>query len=212
MNELELLTWRIWEKLTRFNITDDERITRPLIRDWVIKARSTAMKELYREKRYIPEGFYTLIRDMKMNRLNPDSTKTREWYVEIPQLDMGIDSFNVSYFGPDDMMRNFSRIGMNAFRTIESDEVSGNDPYYVIQDGRALVKNPPRGIRKITMLAVTQNPVEINGEERFPIPSTIEMKIELLVFKDISSTFNVPIDIINDAADLPVQPDQGRRQ
>ena len=212
MNELELVIYRIWEKLTHFNITDDERITKPLIRDWVISARSTAMKEIYRELKYLPDGFYTMIRDLPLQRLNPDVTKTREYYVTIPKLDSGIDDYNVQYFGPDDLMLNYNRLPMTAFMTVGRCRYTGDDPYYVVQENRILVKNPADGVKRLTLIGVTERPVMIDGIEKFPIPQTIQMKIELLVFKDISSTFGVPIDILNDAANMQVGPQQNGKQ
>lgn len=214
MNELELLVYRLWEKLTRFNITDDTRITKPLIRDWVISARSVALREIYMEKKMVPEGFYTLLRDLPLQKLRPDVTTTREFFVELPvRLDAGIDEWNVQYFGPDDFMRNYSRLPLIAFKTAGACRYTGKDPYYTVQENRILVKNPADGVKRLSMLCVTERPVVLDGMEVFPIPQTVHMKIELLVFKDISVTFGVPIDILNDAADLPIgSGEQGKQQ
>lgn len=205
MNELDLLVYRLWEKLTRFNITDDTRITKSLIRDWVISARSTSLKELYYEKKTVPEGFYTMLRDLPLKKLNPDVTTTREFYIDLPvALEAGIDHFNISYLGPDDLMRNYTRLPLMSFKTVGACRYTGKDPYYTPQEDRILIKNPADGIKRVTVVCVTQRPVMINDVEVFPIPLTVHMKIELLVFKDISATFGIPIDILNDAADLPV--------
>ena len=213
MNELDLLVYRLWEKLTRFNITDDTRITKSLIRDWVISARSTALKEVYREHRVVPEAFYTLIRDMPLEKLRPDVTSTREFYVSLPvRLEAGIDHHNVAYFGPDDLMRNYNRLPLIAFKTVGACRFTGKDPYYTVQEDRILIKNPADGLKRATMLCVTERPVLINNAEVFPIPQSIQLKVELLVFKDISVTFGVPIDILNDAAELQVGGGEGRRQ
>jgi len=204
MNELELLVYRLWEKLTKFNITDDSRITKSLIRDWVITARSTVLKELYTEKKMIPEAFYVMLRDLPLEKLNPDVTTTREFFISLPvRLDAGIDHLNISYLGADDLMRNYTRLSLMAFKTVHACRYTGKDPYYVPQQERILIKNPADGIKNVTVICVTERPIIINEVEVFPIPTTIHMKIELLVFKDISVTFGVPIDIINDAADLP---------
>lgn len=213
MNELDLLVYRLWEKLTRFNITDDTRITKSLIRDWVISARSTALKEVYREHRVVPEAFYTLIRDMPLEKLRPDVTSTREFYVSLPvRLEAGIDHHNVAYFGPDDLMRNYNRLPLIAFKTVGACRFTGKDPYYTVQEDRILIKNPADGLKRATMLCVTERPVLIDNAEVFPIPQSIQLKVELLVFKDISVTFGVPIDILNDAAELQIGGGEGRRQ
>lgn len=213
MNELDLLVYRLWEKLTRFNITDDTRITKSLIRDWVISARSTALKEVYRENKSVPESFYVLLRDLELRKLRPDVTSTREFFVRLPvKLEAGIDHHNVAYFGPDDLMRNYNRLPLIAFKTVGACRFTGKDPYYTVQEDRILIKNPADGLKRATMLCVTERPILVNGQELFPIPQSVHMKIELLVFKDISATFGVPIDILNDAADLPIGGGEGRPQ
>ncbi len=163
------------------------------------------MKELYYDKKMVPEGFYTMLRDLSLTKLRPDVTSTREFFLTLPgRLDAGIDEWNITYLGPDDLMRNYSRLPLIAFKTVGACRYTGKDPYYCPQEERILVKNPADGIKKVTVICVTERPVIIDGKEVFPIPTTIHMKIELLVFKDISSTFGVPIDILNDAADLPI--------
>lgn len=203
MNELQLMTYRVMEKISGYNISDDFEIDESLVRDFIINTRSTVLKEFYAQHRQVPRSIYVEVPNIEVKKLRPDSTTTRERYVQLPSpLDEGIDTLNVLYFGPNDEYNNMPRVSHGALQSWRHSEFGGKETVYSIVGDRAiLVFNSEKGLKFVNAICVFSRPVEIDGVEHFPIPESLAVKLELLVVKDILSTFNVRVDDVNNASD-----------
>ena len=203
MNELELMTYRVLEKVSGYNITDDFEIGDDFVRDIIINMRSTVLKEFLAEKRYIPKEMYLEVLKLKVERSNPDETTTREYHVVLPSpLEAGIGKLDILYCGPNDEYNNLPRASLNGMYAWQFSEFGGKEmTYCVVGDRIKLVTSAQRGLKFLKVIGVFARPIIIEDVEYFPIPETLAVKLEMLVVKDILSTFNVRNDDNNNASD-----------
>ena len=78
----------------------------------------------------------------------------------------------------------------------------------------ALIKNLPKGISLLKLIALFHNPADACSyvEDETSYPTTSEYQLELLVKKDLLSTWNIPFEERNDTTGkitlIPKQPVQ----
>lgn len=136
-------------------------------------------------------------------------------YATIPTVSSIRDA--VYYFGSVDGNISFVELSIAAFNA-NSTRFGRSNPGFTIIQNKALLKNMPAiGIKKMRLVAVLYDPAHgLCGQNAddflYPIDDEDIGKLTLLCIKQISSTLNIPADVVNDSADQPVQVTGQRRQ
>jgi hypothetical protein len=128
--------------------------------------------------------------------------------VEYPKLLTGIGDQNIKYFGLMDMMTNFDRGSFDSLRAISYRRYSSDEPVYTTVSNYALIRNLPKNVARLTMIGLFSDftdPCTFNVEtDMYPTPS--EYNLELLVKKDLLSTWNIPFEEKNDTRGIVLVP------
>lgn len=116
--------------------------------------------------------------------------------VEFPKLLTGVGDINIKYFGKHDMMSDLPRVSFDSLRAMDYRRYASLEPVCTIVGQYALVKNLPKGVAALKLIGLFHNPVDVctfkSDETPYPTPS--EYNLELLVKKDLLSTWNIPYD------------------
>jgi hypothetical protein len=155
--------------------------------------------------------------------INGQSVKsgTKEYYVELPKLVGGIGWADIKFLGLDDYKTNFVRKNLLGFNTSDGDYWGRNNALFTIIGKEAKLKNlPTAGLRYVCLIGILDDPTTActwDADIEYPLPNHLIAKLEIIVLKQILSTYNIKGDYRSDALpgntlqNIPQQPQDNRR-
>ena len=207
---LKKIVYSIKEALEGYNITDDTVYSNEYIADKVKDVRSTMIIDEIRNN-IVDDGNYSQYCCLEVQCQNKSCTINGqtitsdeiEYYVELPRLVPNTGWNNIKYFGLIDMKTPFSRKNVDGFLSLDGNKWTGKDPAYLVVDSHAYLANlPSSGIKFLCMIALLDDPIdECDWDEDDDYPVSDVFKLEMLVKKDILSTFGIRADVEQDSRD-----------
>ena len=190
--------------------------------DKINAINQTLIRQEYTNKGYIDELYYQEHNCLEVECHRDTCTvdgvvftfKGELHKVEFPKLLSGVGYLNILYFGLHDMMNNFSRVGFDGLRAMDYRRYASGEPAYTTVGQYALIKNLPKYTGKLKLVGLMHNPVDACTfeEDVTPYPTPSEYNLELLVKKDLLSTWNIPFEERNDTRGIVLVPQQGQQQ
>ena len=141
-------------------------------------------------------------------------SETLQYYVELPDIDWyGVED-PIVFFGSDGLKERYSYKSINGFENSDYETYISGKPIYTVVGNEAWLKNLPTSSQtKVCIVAVLASPGnKCNPDDIFPAPRAFIFELELLVKRDILSSWGINPDLINNANDLKPQPPQPQRQ
>lgn len=128
--------------------------------------------------------------------------------VSFPRLLSGIGDKNIFYFGMMDLMHNFTRGSFDDLHAIEYRRYTSTDPVYTTIGDHALIRNLPKGVARLSLVGLFASSVDACtfDKDTTPYPTPSEYNLELLVKKDLLSTWNIPFEERNDTKGVILVP------
>lgn len=199
------ITDSILEALTNYNVTDDFRIDADLIKQKVLDFRASIIYDELRAgavddsyyQRYVV-GLSECVSDQITIGNHTFDLKPSYRQVIFPSLIAG----KISYFGSADFKIRFTRRSLLQFLTSEGSRYTGGSPMFTVIGNTAFVKNLPSAGNKVFMMVgifLDPRDVDLDEESDFPVPDA--SKLELLVKRDILSTYQINLDVLNNTKD-----------
>lgn len=185
--------------LSNYQLNGDFRVTKEFIRDKVIDIRTAIVREIKNRNKSIPPAFYEeRIFDVSPGPDKKFMQEEIEATVTLSEIIHSLGFEAVMYFGVQGFKRKFDQHSIEGLLTLKHDEYTGLRPAFAVLGNKAYIKNmPTAGMKKVSVLAVWANPLE---DKLFPMPR--DYKIEVMVKKDILSSFGIRIDEQKDELDL----------
>lgn len=209
MKTLRETGYSILNAVNGFVTSDDQRVDIEWIYDkiWDVYAK---LKNKYREK----EGHLTpadyaqkCCLEIKCREEVCDGKKSgqKQYYVELPDIDWFGAEDPIVFFGSDNLETPATYKSINGFQNSSDETYISGKFMYTIVGSEAWVKNlPTSSMTRICMITVLEEPgSKCSPDEKFPAPRAFLFELELLVKRDILSTWGINPDLINNANDLP---------
>jgi len=188
--------------------SDDIRIAPEFIYKKIDDVRSALLNDEFKEKKYLDPTVYMFfnieIQCRKIVADDEDSGDT-EYFIEMPQVEAFLGESAIKYIGLLDKKTPFARRSFSgqlfaAYNhwTHHVPTITRFDEYQGKQI--AIIENlPTDGLKYAGVLCVPENPSNFCREdERYPIPSYMIHKLELIVLKQLMSTLQIKPDERND--------------
>ena len=202
------VAYSIIEGVTNRINSDDNRIDEEWVIDKMFDIRAILIRQEF-ERGRLSGDFYTRkccleieCRDVVCNGVH---SGVQEYYVELPTLVSGLGWANISYLGLVDWKTPFDRLTTSEYMSLDFNEWTHNRPSYYIINNEAIITNlPTTGTKYLCISGIFANPQTIcdwDNEEDFPLPDHLIHQLELIVKKDILSSYGIPVDPINNAND-----------
>jgi hypothetical protein len=204
------IAYSILESLYGHNIIDDYNISIDFIKAKINDVNIRLQEEVFKQHDSL-EAFYQkqccieVVCEKTSCVIEGEMVSSGDvvWYSEIPSLNPKIGWKNISYLGKSDMLKGFKRVTFSGFMSgAQLDWTRG--PIFTIVGNKIYFRDlPTTGTRMLCMVAILANPIlACNFNEDQPYPTPDAYKLELLVKKDILSTFPaMPTDEIQDSRD-----------
>lgn len=191
-------------------LSDDSLLSDKWVKDQIVAVRNTLIRETY-ISRATMDQFYQEIQYPAIKSVDTViiggltfHLDDKKWYVEIPATVADIGWADIKFVGDWDYTRSYNRLTFDAFRLIDYDRYTSNDPCYTYVENKLKLRNLD-GIENITMIAIFEDPRNIDGFDDktsiFPLPDVLIPKLELIVTKNILEKMAVPVDVVNDRID-----------
>ncbi|MEE8327940.1 MAG: hypothetical protein V3R32_04000 [Nitrosomonadaceae bacterium] len=192
--------------------TDDERIDIEHVFKLMYDVRATLLKEEYEKNK--KTNFNSFSSECCLNvvckEIECDGIKSgdTEYTVTIPRLLDALGRDAIKYFGTVDKKNNFQYLSYQGFQHSGASTYTGNVPGYSIIGETIYLKNlPTDALKYVCMIAIFEKPLILcKPEDPFPMGEHLIHKLQLLVIKQLLSTFGINPDEYNDAKDTPPMP------
>lgn len=139
------------------------------------------------------------------------TSSVKTFYLDLPFLVPGIGMKSLRYVGDDDFTTPGFKIGsMSEMQSSDGALYTSQKPIASVIGNKCILKNIPKGTRKLFVIGLYMNPLDVVGFDEnspYPVPSTY--KLEMLVKKDLLSTWGFPLDVLKSMNDETVM---GQRQ
>lgn len=197
--------------------SDDHKLANldDFIADKIHGLRKTLIRDFYNSNKYVDDSFYQFQNCIEVTCEKKSctignvtvTTPFVVWKAELPKLMTGVAWSNIRYLGLMDYSKNFSRVSFDQFR-----ETSGlwteNEPQFTLVESTILLKNVAETTKLLGAVLLLDTPLDSCAfkvsTDPYPVPS--EYHLELLVKKDLLSTWNIPYDEVNDARGTIILP------
>ena len=205
---LKNIVHSIIEKLSKFKPTDDFQIPYKFIVDKVHDIRASMIREEWRNKN-LSQEYYQLVCciDVECEKAGCTingmfiSEGTKFYKATLPKLLSGVGDDNLLYLGTIGLKNKYTRKSFDGWMNQAGNRWTAYNPNYTIIENEAYLKNLPTALKRICILAILDTPqtaCDWNDEtSEYPVPS--EYRLEMLVVKDILSTWGIVTDEMNDS-------------
>jgi hypothetical protein len=191
------------EELGQYKLSDDFPIEDEYLLDKANDCRASLIRDVFKSG-VIDDNFYQEECCLEVNCVDAGCTINGTfipsgnvlWYVDLPALVTDVAWYDVKYFGTVGFTNDFSRKNFFGWLHPEGNIWTANKPMFTIIGNRAYIKNlPTPGLRYLCMIGLFYNPTDICDydleTDEYPVPSDITL--QLLMKKDILSTWQTPI-------------------
>jgi len=188
------------------------------IADKVHGINQTLMRQEYNNNKFIDPIYYQEHNCLEVECVQDTCTLNGVTFtfkgdlhkVEFPKLLSGVGDANIKYFGYFDMMHDIPRVSFDGLRAMDFRRYAPKEPVCAIMGQYALIKNLPNGLATLKLIALMHNPIDACTfrEDETPYPTPSEYNLELLVKKDLLSTWNIPYEERNDTRGVILMPQQ----
>lgn len=205
---LKKIIEQIWEELDGFNITDDSLYDYEYLKDKVISANSSLVKDTWRNKLSLDTSYWTCpcieVECYKDSCTINGITITSNYPIyraTLPQLIKEVGWDDIAYFGMNGFSGSIKRVTFEGFRNQSGNVWTKSSPAFMVIGSDAIIKNiPTKGFSMATIVALYEDVTQAcNWSEDdmmdFPCPSL--EKLSLIVKKNIS--FSGRPDLIHDS-------------
>lgn len=193
---------------------------RNYIIDKIHSIRATLIREEYTTNKKIDKQFYikydsTVICQRNTVTINNIVFTSRSYLytLALPALVQDIDDKGIIYVGNDDYSIEFTKKTFSGFNASIYNLYTSSRPIYTLFGNTLLLKNVPKGMLSVTSYVLPYDPTEVTGfdnDSNYPCPSIY--KLELLLKKDLLSTWGLPLDVLKTENDESIATSQQVQQ
>lgn len=176
---------------------------RNYIIDKIHAIRASLIRESYNDTNKIDKQYYTLWQDEIVCQHRSAiinglvfTSKTDLYTVELPALIQDVGERNISILGNTDFSTVFVMKTLSGFNAQMYNIYTNHIPVGTLISNTLLLKNVPSRMVAIFGYILPYDPTEIDGftnDSDYPCPSIY--KLEMLLKKDILSSWNLPLDV-----------------
>jgi len=214
MSTVKQIIYKIKERHSAFNVTDDYPVINELIYSFMNDVRETLIREEYINTRKINKQYYQFICCNEIECVDETCTyngtevsKTLDMFrVKLPQLVTRVDDLDLKYVGDKSGVNGFDRFEWGRFATLNSRMFTKYSHAYSIIGNNLFLRNLyTKGQKFVCLLALLRDPVKACDwdDDNYPVPS--EKKLIDLVLLSMQTSTKVT-DVLNNAADDLMQP------
>ena len=215
MSTVREIIYKIKEKHSSFNVTDDYPITDELIYSFMNDVRESLIREEFNNTRKINKQYYQMIccneiecyEDVCIYDGVEIKMEIDTFKVKLPQLVTNVGDLDLSYVGDKSGGNPFFRFEFGQFASLESRMFTKNTHAYSIIGNELLLKNLyTDGQKFVCLLALLRDPSTAcnwDEENSYPLPSENKL-IKLVVYALQGNT--KASDVLNNASDDLIQP------
>lgn len=188
------------------------------IADKIHAFNQTLIRQQFTRTRKIDENLFSKVDCLETECVSTTCTidgvtftsKSDMFTVTIPDLVEGVGAMNIKYFGKVNFSENFTKKSIQGLKYMEGNLYTGHKPAYARVGNTFLIKNlPTQGTRVLSALLLLKNQVTAcnwKSTDEYKTPS--ESQLQILVKKDLLSTWNIPYDEVNDGRGTVIVPRQ----
>ena len=216
MSTVNQIIYKIKERHSGFNITDDYPIPDELIYSFMNDIRETLIREELRVNREINEQYYSMNCCLEIecvtNECEVDgetiSSPTGMYKVKLPVTVTKIGELDIKYVGDKSGVNSFNRYNFNTFRRLEYRVWTKRPAAYSIVGNEMWLRNLSTPNQMVLcVLGLFKEPIPPcewdNEEYQYPVPS--EKKLVDLTLLSLQTSSKI-IDILNNAANDQIIP------
>lgn len=203
-------------------VTDESYLhnKRAYLIDKIIDINNSLIRESFRNGVMIDQSFYRKTDCTEVTVENKTcvingitfTSKVDLFTATINKLLPGIGSNGLLYVGSDELDGGFAIKSLSGFIASDGNVYTGSKPLCTVLGEQLLLKNIPIGTQRLTLVGIWENVTELSNfddDDDFPTPSGY--KLQMLVKKDLSVTWGIPLDGFKSENDetvtgRPVQP------
>ncbi len=211
MSTVREIIFKIKERHTGFNITDDYPVVDELIYSFMNDVRESLIREEYNNTRRINDSYYQMSCCYKIECLGIScelnghvfTDKTDLFKVTLPQLITGIGNQDIKYLGNRVGDGFFSRLIYEEFISTQYRIYTSMKSYYSVVGNEVILKNlPTEGMLFLCARILAKDPISAcdwdSETTHYPVPSENKL-VDLVLYKLQSST--KVTDVLNNTAD-----------
>jgi len=206
------------EALTGFNITDDTLYDDMYLQDKIIDVRNTLIKQEIEAGKNM-DAYFQFICCLDIKCLETTCTVGGitvgdgdfKYYIDLPKLNENIGKKAIKYIGLSDLKTPASLMSIQGYISLGGSRYTSNLFSGTRIENRIYLQNITPGLTVLCGLLLLDNPQEscdFNKDSNFPV--TDVYKLELLVKKDILSTFGINPDQVSDSMDSPTSANEAK--
>lgn len=217
---LAKIIYSIKEQLSAYHVTDDTVYDDEFLADKIADVRSNLIYD-EQQKKSLSDGYYQQIcclevmceeKTCTINGVDVSSGDVT-YYIDLPALNERVGDINIKYLGLTDMLTKFDQKSMDGFISLAGSPYTSGRPAYMRVGKRAYLRNlPTDGTRFLCIIGLLANPVNACdfSDEETPYPVPDVFKLELIVKRDILSTYGISADELQDSRDKAVPPQEAK--
>jgi len=203
-------------------ITDESFLAtkRNYIIDKIHAIRASLIRESLNDTKHIDKQFYTLWqgeitcqhRSVTINNL-VFTSKTDLYTATVPTLIQDVGERNISLLGDDTFSMTFIMKTLSGFQASLYNIYTHGMPLATLVSNTLLLKNVPKSMIVVYGYILPYDPTEIDGftnDSDYPCPSIY--KLEMLLKKDLLSSWGLPLDVLKTENDESIPTSQMGRQ
>jgi len=203
-------------------VTDEDYLAtkRNYIIDKIHAIRATLIRDEYESSKRIDKQFYmkysTSIVCQRNEFIINNITFTSKSYLytaELPTLIQGVGDKNILFIGTDDYSTSFILKGFGGFQASSYNLHTSAMPLATLLGNTLLLKNVPKSMMALYTHILPYDPTEIPGfDNDSDYPCSSIYKLELLLKKDLLSTWGLPLDVLKTENDESIATSQQVQQ
>lgn len=212
MSTVREIIFKIKERHTGFNITDDYPVIDALIYSFMNDARESLIREEYNNTRQVNDQYYQMLCCLEIECLGEQctygnvtiiNTDNDLYKVKLPLTIPRVGNLDIKYLGSKNGRDKFDRFNFLAFGSIKSRVWTKAVHSYSVVGGEIWLKNLYTPNQKfVCALVLLKDPVDAcnwdDETSQYPVPS--EKKLVDLVLYSLQTSTKVS-DVLNNAAD-----------
>jgi len=208
MAKFKELIWGVIEDLKGYNVTDDNLLSEDIIAAKMNNIRVT----LLGQETMLVESYYQHYPCLEVKcekdqcTYNGITVKGKKiYYVDAPEIVGSLGRVAIKYLGDSEYKDRYSEVDITQFDKIGAMPYGTHKRYFARIGNRIFLNGLDLDVGKmLTLVAIFYDPRCVldcfHGEDvEYPVPS--EYKLQLMTKKDVLSSYGIPSDVLNNAAD-----------